>query len=505
LPDVLRIEAAPLRALLGEIAAFCDARGVATHATGGFLRDALLGVAIHDIDLTIAGDPLELGPPLAGVLAGTYFPLREERGQARILLPGRNLHIDLMPLRGPDIEADLRLRDYTVDALGAALGELANGEAQIIDPTGGFADLRARVVRMTSENALMDDPLRLMRGPRIATQFGFEIEPETAEAIRRNAARLPEAAVERQRDELIRIFATERAADGLRLLDQLGLFARVLPEMEVTRGVEQPKEHHYDVLGHSLAAVGALDMLLGEQRPAASPARHLWDEVWRALEWCAGLREYFHEEIVPGSPRRALLKLCGLLHDIGKPETKSIEAGGRMRFFGHSDVGAHIAGGLTRRLRFSSRETAMVEAMIDAHLRPVQLGADAQGARPSKRAIYRFFRDTADAGIETLFLSLADHLATAGPNVSVDGFRWHVALTAYILHVRFDDETTLSPPRLVDGDDLMAALGIGPGALVGELLEAVREAQAGGEVATKEAALDVARAKLADVTAAAGE
>jgi poly(A) polymerase len=358
---------------------------------------------------------------------------------------------------------------------------------------------------MTGESALVDDPLRLLRGPRIATQFGFLIEPETAAAIRRNAARLPKAAVERQRDELIRIFATERAADGVRLLDQLGLFAQVWPEMEVTRGVEQPKEHYYDVLGHSLAAVGTLDMLIGERRPAGSPARQLWNEVWGALEWCTDdLREYFCEEIVPGTPRRALLKLCGLLHDIGKPETKSIEAGGRMRFFGHSDAGARIAGGLMRRLRFSSRETAMVEAMINAHLRPVQLGESA-GGRPSKRAIYRFFRDTTDAGIETLFLSLADHLATVGPKVSMDGFRRHVALTAYILHVRSNDETILSPPRLVDGDDLMAVLGIGPGAVIGELLEAVREAQAVGEIETREQALSLARARLADSSASARE
>jgi putative nucleotidyltransferase with HDIG domain len=501
LPEVLRIEAAPLRTLLGEIASFCDANGVAAYATGGFLRDALLGVLIHDIDLTVAGDPLAMGPLLAGVLGGTYFPLREERGQARILLGGGR-HIDLMPLRAPDIAADLGLRDYTVDALGASLRDLAGGEAQIIDPTGGFADLRARVVRMTAETALVDDPLRLLRGSRIATQLEFQIEPATAEAIRRNAARLPEAAVERQRDELIRIFSTEHAADGIRLLDRLGLFARVLPEMEVTRGVEQPKEHHYDVLGHSLAAVAALDMLLSETRPAGSPDAELWGALWGALDWCTGLRDHFREEIVPGTPRRALLKLCGLLHDIGKPETKSIEAGGRMRFFGHSDAGARLAGRLMRRLRFSSRETAMVEAMIDAHLRPVQLGE--QGA-PSKRAIYRFFRDTADAGIETLFLSLADHLATVGPNVSAEGFRWHVALTAYILHLRLDDETTLSPPRLVDGDDLMAALGIGPSAVIGQLLEAVREAQAAGEIETREEALSLARARLAESRASAGQ
>jgi putative nucleotidyltransferase with HDIG domain len=500
LPDVLRIDDAPLRALLGEIAAFCDARSVEVFATGGFLRDAFLGAPIHDIDLTIAGDPLTIGPPLAEALGGTYFPLREERGQARILLAGRGLHIDLMPLRGTDIEADLRLRDYTVDALGAALGELAGGEAQVIDPTGGFVDLRVGVLRMTGEGALLDDPLRLLRGPRIATQFGFRIEPETASAIHRNAGRISEAAAERQRDELIRIFATEHAAEGVRLLDALGLFVRVLPEMEVTRGVEQPKEHHHDVLGHSLAAVGVLDMLLSEKRPEESPSRELWDEVWGELAWCAGLRDYFREEIVPGTPRRALLKFCGLLHDIGKPETKSIQADGRMRFFGHSDVGARIAGGLMRRLHFPTRETAMVEAMIDAHLRPVQLGE--QGA-PTKRAIYRFFRDTAGAGIDTMFLSLADHLGTVGPNVSMEGFRRHVALTSHILHVRFDDEATLSPPRLVDGDDLMAALGIGPGVVIGDLLEAVREAQAAGEIETREQALSLARARLAESGASA--
>jgi poly(A) polymerase len=142
--------------------------------------------------------------------------------------------------------------------------------------------------------------------------------------------------------------------------------------------------------------------------------------------------------------------------------------------------------------------------MINAHLRPVQLGESA-GGRPSKRAIYRFFRDTTDAGIETLFLSLADHLATVGPKVSMDGFRRHVALTAYILHVRSNDETILSPPRLVDGDDLMAVLGIGPGAVIGELLEAVREAQAVGEIETREQALSLARARLADSSASARE
>ncbi|MCH7485035.1 MAG: HD domain-containing protein, partial [Chloroflexi bacterium] len=220
-------------------------------------------------------------------------------------------------------------------------------------------------------------------------------------------------------------------------------------------------------------------------------------ELWSALEWWDGGREYFREPVAAGTPRRALVKLCGLLHDIGKPATKTFEESGRMRFFGHSDTGAEIAGRLMRRLRFSGREREIVVRMIEAHLRPVQM---AQDRAPTKRAVYRYFRATGEAGVDTLFLSLADHLATVGPNVSWEGFRAHVAVVSHILDLRFADERVTSPPKLVSGDDLMRELGLAPGALLGELLEAVREAQAAGEVSTQEEALALARQRLAERT-----
>jgi putative nucleotidyltransferase with HDIG domain len=495
LSPTIDIDTGGRASLIGDLAAFFADRGVSAWATGGYLRDAILGRASHDIDIAIAGDPLTLGAELAPLLGGHFFPLREERGQARVLLPEQRVHIDLMPLRAPDLEGDLRLRDYTIDAMAAPIDGLGDGSAELIDPTAGLADLRAGIVRMTGEQAFNDDPLRLLRGPRIATELGFEIEPATAGTIRRLAQAVTSAAEERQRDEIIRICSTDRAGAGFRLLDSLGLFAHVFPEMEVTRGVEQPKEHYYDVLGHSFAAVDALDWLMAEERPVEAPASELWMDLWSQLEWCGGLREYFRDEVVQGTTRRAVLKLCSLLHDIAKPETKSYESNGRMRFFGHSEKGAEMASRLMRRLRFSSREVETVAAMIDAHLRPVQLGQ--QGA-PSKKAVYRFFRDTGEAGIETLFLSLADHLASVGPRINRDGFRQHVALTSYILRMRFGEEQIVSPPRLIDGDVLMAALDLEPGPLVGDLMEAVREAQAAGEVETAEQALSFARERLAE-------
>ena len=162
---------------------------------------------------------------------------------------------------------------------------------------------------------------------------------------------------------------------------------------------------------------------------------------------------------------------------------------------GHGDTGAEIGGRRMRRLRFSSRECEIVARMIEAHLRPVQM---AQDRAPTKRAVYRYFRATGEAGVDTLFLSLADHLGTVGPNISWDGFRAHVAVVSHILHLRFEDEGVTSPPKLVSGDDLMRELGLKPGALLGVLLEAVREAQADGEVSTREEALALARQRLAD-------
>jgi putative nucleotidyltransferase with HDIG domain len=489
--------ALPFRPLIAEIAAFFAARNVRAYAAGGFLRDVLLGVEPHDVDIAAAGDTLALGRELADAIGGAFVVLDKERRHTRVIWPGSDMFMDLTPVEGT-IEDDLRRRDYTINALGAALADLASGDAEVIDPTGGLADLGAKLVRATSEEAMRDDSVRALRGARIATQIMFDIEPATRQMISSLAPSVAEAAPERQREELMRLFAAASAGRGVRLMDELGLLSAVLPEVDVTRDVEQPKEHFHDVFGHSVAAVEALDALLSDGEPEGEVAGRLWRELWGGLAWWEGARDHFSEPVSPGTPRRALLKFCGLLHDIGKPATKSFEESGRMRFFGHSDAGAGIAVGLMRRLRFSRREVHIVQKMIEAHLRPVQM---AQERAPTKRAVYRYFQATGEAGIDTLFLSLADHLATVGPDVRWEGFRVHVAVVSHILHLRFTDPKVIRPPKLIDGEDLMREFGLGPGPLLGELLEAVREAHAVGEVNTVEEALALAKEKLAEIQA----
>jgi poly(A) polymerase len=321
------------------------------------------------------------------------------------------------------------------------------------------------------------------------------VEPTTAELIRKHASQVGSVSPERQRDELMRILATPRAGAGLRLLDELELLGSLLPEVTETRGVEQPKEHHWDVFGHSLETVRNLDYLMADARPDEPPWGERWSSLWGGLSHAEAVREHFRREVVAGRPRLAVLKLGGLLHDVAKPETKTFEESGRMRFFGHPQVGADKAKRILRRLHFSTREIGIVAAMVRAHLRPVQM---AQQGPPTRRAIYRLFRDCGDAAIDTLFLSLADHLGTVGPRADEEEWRKHVALVNYILTKRYEEIETVEPAKLVTGDDIMSELGLSPGPLVGRLVEAVREARAAGDVSTRDEALELARALAAE-------
>ncbi len=482
-----------LAGVVSEISSFLSAGCVHAYLTGGAIRDILLGRPLADLDISIDDDPLEAGPRLAEALGGVYFPLDQDRRHARVLLPGDLPHVDLLPLRGP-VEDDLRLRDFTIGALAVELPKLASGAAEIIDPCGGVADIESSVIRSLSEQALLDDPLRLLRGVRLAVQLSFEIEPDTLSLIGRHARLIRDCAPERQRDEIMLILATDHAVRGLRLLEEVGLLAGVLPELDVMRGVGQPKEHYWDVFNHSIEAVAALDWLMPESPPASEPQAALWHEVWTGFSWWPQARSRWRLELAPGFTRLATLKLTALLHDIGKPATRSVEPGGRVRFFGHSDAGAGIAQPLLRSLRFPTSIATHVKRMIDAHLRPLLMAADGP---PTRRAVHRFFRDTGDAGVDTLFLSLADHLATSGPRVTLDGWRRHVAVVSYILATSLDQPASTASVKLIGGDDLMTEFGLEAGPLVGELLEVIAEAQGAGEITTKDEALEIVRNHLA--------
>ncbi len=178
--------------------------------------------------------------------------------------------------------------------------------------------------------------------------------------------------------------------------------------------------------------------------------------------------------------------MAALLHDIAKPQTKTVDEDGRARFLGHPAEGAAISACILERLRFSAREVKLVETMVRHHLRLGQMSHDDM---PTHRAIYRYFRDTGEVGTDIILLNLADHLATRGPNLDMAEWRRHAGVAAYVMAEYLAEKSLVAPPRLIDGHDLIHVFGLKPGPMIGELLETVREAQAGAEVTTRDEAL----------------
>jgi len=510
---------ARLEELLPQMASILKEQGVVAYLAGGFLRDALLGRPSNDVDLAVAGDPLALAQGVARTLGGHYVLLDEALPTARVVFQDRTsenagiVYFDFCQFRGDDILADLAQRDFTINALALdlqqAIGQLVFGPwslvagttdhglrttdyelRTILDPFGGLADLRAGRIRAVHDGVFQDDPVRLLRAVRFVAQLGFQIEPHTQALIRRDSALAPRPAGERVGEEIVKILSTPAAGQHLRLLDSLGLLTVVIPELDSLRGVSQPQEHYWDVFEHSLQTVSAAERLLNSLQVATPPS---------TLPCITGegrvgerLRAHFAEVLAADRPRAIAFKLAALLHDVAKPQTRSVEPNGRIRFLNHQIVGLPIVEDVLRRLRLSRREIAVILTVIEHHLRPGQLTDE---TTVSKRAVYRFFRDTGAEGIDILFLSLADHLATRGPLLNAAHWAQHVAMTQAMLTCYLAPEPAAAPVRLITGDDVLA-LGVPSGPRVGELLDQVREAQAAGEVHTREEALAFARALI---------
>lgn len=482
---MIAILPSPATSLLQPARALLSASGAKGYLVGGYVRDLLLGRPSHDLDIVVSGDSLALARRLADAVGGSYYPLDEGRAIGRVVvsLPDGPWTVDVVPLAGA-LEQDLALRDFTIDAMALPLASLA--EEDLHDPFGGRRDLERRTVRALSASVFVSDPARLLRGPRLAAELGFALEPGTAAALRAHAGELARLSPERARDELVRLLELPFSLPGLRMMDDLGLLDLLLPELAAAKGVEQPPEHAWDVFRHNLEALGFAERILLPVEREAHPAL-------REMPWRPEFADHFQEELGAGRRRAVAFKLAALLHDVGKPQTKAPDPSGRIRFFGHATLGAEMAEAIMARLRFSRREARLVSRMVEEHLRPIQISQAWE--TPTRRAVYRYFRDLEDAAIDTIYLSLADHLAAVGPRFTLEEWRLHTNLTAQIMALGLEKEGVAAPPRLVTGHDLMDALDLGPGPEVGRLLEIVREAQAAGEVRTREEALARAAAR----------
>ncbi len=441
---------------------------------GGAVRDAALDREVTDLDLALAGDPAAAAKAIASAADGHAFELSAEFATWRAVARDGEWQVDLTALRGGTIEADLDERDFT---LGAVAVPLAGGDP--IDPHGGLVDLERGILRVVGQGSFAADPLRLLRAARIAAELELEIDPGTRALARSEAARASEPAGERQLAELRRLVAGVDPVRGVALLDDLGLTAAVLPELEALRGVEQGPNHHLDVHGHTIAVL--------EQTLAVEA-----DLDRFAGERAGDVRALLDEPLADDFSRGAALRLGALLHDIAKPQTRG-ERSGYVTFIGHDKVGVEMVSGICARLRASRALTDHLRALTLHHLR---LGFLVHEAPLPPRRVHEYLRATEPVAADVTLLTVADRLSArgGGPFATEDAIEAHLGLARGMLAAALDWRRDGPPNPLVRGDELAAELGIEPGPELGEILAELEAAQYAGEIATPEEALDRARA-----------
>lgn len=436
----------------------------AVYIVGGAVRDAWLRRPVRDLDLISATGGRRLARRIADQWQGDYYPLDEARDVGRALIDtadGRMI-VDVARMRG-DLEADLRDRDFTLNAMAVDLGGDLNG---IIDPLDGWSDLGAKRLRHCAPDAIANDPIRALRAVRLSVQLALRIEPVTAAAVRAGGPLLARTSPERVRDELFVMLGLPRPAVALRLARELGLLAVPAPAVN---------DMDASAWNEALLRVERLHGLwqtISPKRTDETAAQFALGMVVMALDrYRLGLQTHLGGTNSTGRAHRALLMFSGMVGALGQ------------------DVALETAAGL----RLSGSELDWLRQALTAW--PV-----AQTLRdPVPLELHRYWRAAGAAGIDGLLLALADTLASQGTALDQDSWVRQLEAARMLLEAWFDRRAEIvEPPPLLSGTDLMNALQLKSGPQVGRLLDALREAQVSGTVANIEQALALAQTLNSD-------
>ena len=431
-----------------------DSLGLECYAIGGYVRDLLLHRPSKDIDVVVVGSGIEMAKAFAKRIGKganlavfkTYGTAQVKRGDVEVEFVGARRESYHRDSRNPIVEEgtledDQNRRDFTVNALAICLNKKRFGE--LTDPFGGLADMERKILRtpLDPDVTFSDDPLRMMRAVRFATQLRFTIEQRTFEAIGRNSGRIEIITKERITDELNKIMQADRPSTGFILMEQTGLLTRIFPELDRMKGVDKRNGRgHKDVFLHTLKVVDSV----------AEKSDDLW------LRWAA------------------------LLHDIGKPATKQWDEKAGWTFRNHNFIGSKMVPGIFRRLRLPLGEPMkFVQKMVDLHMRPIVLSEDVV----TDSAVRRLLFDAGD-DIDKLML-LCESDITSANREKVKRFSDNFQLARRKLKELEEKDRIRNFQPPVDGEEIMRVFGIPPCNVIGELKSQIKDAILDGKIANE--------------------
>jgi len=463
--------------LLQAVLHFSKLKKKKLYLVGGYLRDILLKREKEnpDLDFCLKAGAINFGRALKKDIGAGFVVLDKEHGSCRLLkrLGNRIYTLDFTDFRGKNLEDDLLHRDFTINSLAMGLEEFLGRDNflnNLIDYYQAKDDLKAGVIRCVNMKSFHEDPLRILRAFSLSAIFGFIISVPTLKLIKKEKEKLSQVSFERVRDEIFKIFDRPDSFKYLEFLDELKILKIIIPEIEIMRGVKQGPYHHLDVFKHSLESVRQVELVMQE------------------LKRNKDLENYFDEPIAAQRKRRSLIKLGILLHDIGKPGARRRRQG-KLIFHGHEKIGKDLTRIIARRLKLSNDEVEALEKMVFWHLRPGYL---ADNEEISRRAKFRYFRDTQKEAASVLVISLADQRSTCGLLTTRKSRIQHEKMVSSLLKEYFRKQKEKKAPRLISGGDLIAKLKIPPSPLIGKILSEIEELQAIGKIKNKQEALKFA-------------
>lgn len=443
-----------------------DAVQVPAWIVGGAVRDLFLGHVPVDVDVATP-QPEPLARHFADLVDGRVVPMDPEHDIWRVAFNGE--YFDFCGFRDHDIIGDLTGRDFTFNAIALRLPE-SESPGGLLDPFHGVEDLQAGVLRMVSPVAFRDDPVRILRAFRFLSELRLTVEDATWGALQMEADRLPLSAVERLQAEWWKLCAGPNAAEAIQRMDNAGVLGILFPELQATKGVAQNVYHRFDVWEHLLLT--ATHMVRFLQNP---------EEIFQDL-----LPDF--APILDNPQRHARLVFIALIHDIGKPPTRTRD-NGKVHFYHHEITGAALAGDICRRLRMSKEDTRAVITIIRNHMRPLFMLIAQQQRDLSRKAMMKFFDASSGFAIDILALAMADKTAGQGPAADPDVLE-HLRELARVLMTFYREiyQPSITHPVLT-GRDLTQELRLPPGPQLGDLLSQARQLQILGKLTSHDEAL----------------
>ncbi len=487
--EVQKIACSRVRALfspelLHHLSSIAQGQPSGIYIAGGTVRDLILGRTPADVDLTVACHARAWAGELARLTGGAFVELGREEDAARVVWQGEVVDFSSFRAGAASIDHELTKRDLTVNALGLEIDPLFAGSGcaedtvfTVIDPLGGVKDLAAGLIRVCSKQALLDDPLRMLRVFRFAATLEFEIDPDTLTEVRLYRERIAKVAAERIAHELNLIMASGRAHRAFVRMAETGLLFEVLPELQAGIGMEQPASHHLDVFDHLLETLHQMERIQhdpGRYFPRNREVMNRWleqEKHCRQLKWAA------------------------LFHDVGKPTTFGIneDKGGRITFYNHDLQGADIFSAIAGRLRWSREDTQAVAALVAAHMRPFFLANNQRQGNLTLKACLRLVRKVGATLPGLFMLAMADALAGKGEGSPEEIEREVAGLFERLQQVQDEHVAPVrAAPPLITGRDLIRDLKLEPGPLFKKILDRVEEARMEHRISTRKQALDLA-------------